>query len=402
MPSPLERLRALRRSLPGAYWVVWVGTLINRAGGFVVPLLTYYLVDERHLRLSEAGLIVSLYGAGAVGAALVGGVLADRFGRRATMALSMISGAVVMTGLGFVEDERGIAGLVLVLGFVGELYRPAVSAFVADVVPPEDRLRAYGLLYWAINLGFAIAPLAAGLVAGWSYTALFFIDGATMGAFGVLVLLKLPETRPVRAPDDTTPRIGLGHVLRDGPFIAFVVLGFAFAMMMYQSTVALSAHFAAQGHSARAFGAVIAVNGIAIVLIQPWLTARLIHRDPSRVVAFAALLTGVGFALHGVSAAIVVHIVAVLVWTIGEIVASPVHSTMVANLAPAEARGRYQGVFTMSFGMASFLGPLLGAAVLEDAGPDALWLGCLAVGAVTAAGYLLTAPARRARLAAAG
>ncbi len=397
MRSVVQRLRAIRRSLPEVYWTVWLGTLINRAGGFVVPLLTYYLKDERGLDIADAGVIVSLFGVGAVAAALVGGVMTDRLGRRATMALSMLGGAATVTALGFVRDETSIAALVLLLGFVGELYRPAVSAFVADVVPAEDRLRAYGILYWAINLGFAIAPLAAGLVARWSYTALFFVDGVTMAVFGVLVLVRLPETKPART-DDGAPRIGLLHVLRDGPFMAFVVLGLAFAMMMYQSTVALAAHFDAQGHDATTFGAVIAVNGITIVLVQPWLTARLTSRDPSRVVAFAALLTGVGFALHGVSPWIPIHVVAVLVWTLGEIVASPVHANTVASLAPPDARGRYQGVFTMSFGAASFLGPLVGARVLDDLGSEVLWFGCLGVGVLTSLGYLVTARGRRARL----
>jgi MFS family permease len=385
-----ERLRGLYRSLPPVYWTVWVGTLINRAGGFAVPLLTFYLIDERGLSIGDAGAIVSLFGAGGVVAALVGGVLADRLGRRATMAISLLGGAAVMFGLGAVTEPAAIAALTLALGFVGELYRPAVQAFVADVVPAEHRLRAYGLLYWAINMGFAIAPIAAGLVAEWSYTALFIIDGGTMAIYGLIVVVRLPETRPVRVAGDGAAPVGLLRIASDRAFLRFLILTFLTTLLMYQSSSTLAAWMDSQGHSARAFGAVIAVNGILIVLLQPTISARVAPLDPMRVLTASALLIGAGFALHGASALVVVHVAAVAIWTLGEIAAAPTGAALVARLSGPETRGRYQGLFTMSWGLASFAGPLLGPRVLEHGGPAALWGGCLAIGIIAAAGFATT------------
>jgi MFS family permease len=386
----LQGFRELRRVLPPVYWTVWIGTLINRAGGFVVPFLTFYLIDERGLSIGDAGAIVSLFGAGGMVAALVGGVLADRLGRRATMATSLLGGAAVMFGLGAVTEPAAIALLTLALGLVGELYRPAVQAFVADVVPPEHRMRAYGLLYWAINMGFSIAPLAAGLVAGWSYTALFFIDGATMAIYGVIILARLPETRPDRAAGDGALQVGLLHIASDRTFRRFLLLTFLTVFIMYQSNSALSAWMASQGHTARIFGAVIAVNGILIVLAQPSITARVVPFDPMRVLALSSLVVGAGFALHGVSALVLVHVAAVAIWTLGEIAAAPTSASVVAQLSGPETRGRYQGLFTMSWGVAAFVGPLVGPRVLEQAGPAALWGGCLATGVLASIGFATT------------
>src|SRR5688500_16876042 len=154
-----ERIAAARARLPAVYWTVWLGTLINRLGQFVGPLLTFYLTQDRGYELTEAGGIIALLGLGQVAAALVGGVLADRLGRRATMALSLFGAAATMLVLAQARSYDAIAVTVLVLGFTGELYRPAVAALVADVVPAKDRVYAYGLLYWCINIGFAIAPV---------------------------------------------------------------------------------------------------------------------------------------------------------------------------------------------------------------------------------------------------
>ncbi len=393
-PTMFERLRGLYRSLPPVYWTVWVGTLINRAGGFAVPLLTFYLIDERGLSIGDAGAIVSLFGAGGVVAALVGGVLADRLGRRATMAISLLGGAAVMFGLGAVTEPVAIAVLTLALGFVGELYRPAVQAFVADVVPAEQRVRAYGLLYWAINMGFAIAPIAAGLVAEWSYTALFIIDGGTMAIYGLIVVARLPETRPVRAAGEGAAPVGLLRIAADRAFLRFLILTFMTTLLMYQSSSTLAAWMDSQGHSARTFGAVIAVNGILIVLLQPSISARVALLDPMRVLTASALLIGAGFALHGTSALVVVHVAAVAIWTLGEIAAAPTGAALVARLSGPETRGRYQGLYTMSWGLASFVGPLLGPRILEHGGPAALWGGCLAIGIIAAAGFATTPRSR--------
>ena len=67
---------------------------------------------------------------------------------------------------------------------------------MTDIVPPEDRVRAFSLNYWAINLGFAIAPVLGGLLASSGYLTLFLVDAGTTLVFAVLVFLKVPESRP--------------------------------------------------------------------------------------------------------------------------------------------------------------------------------------------------------------
>jgi len=398
----VKRVVEIRRSLPEVYWVVWLGTLVNRSGGFVGPLLTFYLTGDRHLSLGTAGLVVALFGGGGSLAALVGGVLADRVGRRATMLMSMIGGGVLMASLGFQRDVTAIAVNTFALGFVGELYRPAVMAFVGDVVPPSDRLRAFGYLYWVINLSFAFASVMGGLLSKWSYTALFVGDAATMFGFAALIAVRLPETRPAAAAvraegEGATSGVTLWHVLTDRTFMMFWVLSFGFTLIIYQSAVPLSAQLARQGFDQSAYGALLAVNGVMIVLLQPSLTAWGKNRDRSRLLALSVFLMGSGMALHGVSSVIPVHVIAITTWTIGEIIASPVNSTVVTNLAAAEARGRYQGTFGMSWSLASMLGPIVGAAVFDHAGAGALWGGCAGLGIAVALGYLATSAGRRAR-----
>jgi MFS family permease len=73
----------------------------------------------------------------------------------------------------------------------------------------------------------------------------------------------------------------------------------------------------------------------------------------------------------------------------------PVGNAVVADLAPSDLRGRYQGANGLAFGLGSFLAPALGALVLQTMGSVAVWLGCLAAGLGVAAGQLAMADALR-------
>ena len=65
----------------------------------------------------------------------------------------------------------------------------------------------------------------------------------------------------------------------------------------------------------------------------------------------------------------------VFVWTLGEIAHLPTSNAVVADIAPTALRGRYQGLYVMSWGAASVLAPIAGGAILDGPGSAVLWLG---------------------------
>ncbi len=140
-------LRREYRRFPPRFWLLLVGSLVNRVGSFVIPFLTLYLTGQREYSESAAALVVSLYGFGSVGAALLGGVLSDRLGRRATLLLSLWGGAAALVALGRARSPEAIGACACLFGFLGEMYRPAVGAMIADIVAPELRARAYAHSY---------------------------------------------------------------------------------------------------------------------------------------------------------------------------------------------------------------------------------------------------------------
>lgn len=201
------------RGLPRPFWVLLTGTLVNRIGGFVLVFLAIYLTEVRGLTSAEAGAIVSACGLGALAGGPLGGAVSDRIGRRPTLVASLVGGGASMLVLGLVTHTTSITVAALVTGLLYEMYRPVVSATVADVVMSEDRPRAYGLIYWAVNVGASIAPLLGGFIAARSYPALFAVDGATTALYGVILWAALPETRSRESADGHAMRWAAGAIL---------------------------------------------------------------------------------------------------------------------------------------------------------------------------------------------
>jgi MFS family permease len=394
-----QRIAAATSGLPRVFWTIWWGLIVNRLASFVIAFLSIYLVRERGFSPAEAGRVLALYGAGMTVAGPLGGLLADRIGRRATMLVALVLGSSAVAALAFARDPALLAALAFLSAAAGDLYRPAMSAAVADVVPPIDRPRAYGLVYWAVNLALSVGLFLGGLVAERSMIALFLADAGTSIAAAGIILLHVPETLPRGIVHEPAIR-GLAKVFSDGPFISFLLLHFAALAVFTQWQLALPLDMAAHGLGPSAFAFLLALNCMGVVLIQPILSPRLYRFDAARLLALSTLLFGAGYGVNAVGGNLAVYGIGTALWTIGEVIGFPVAATMVANLAPTSLRGRYQGAFSMCFGIAFSLSPLAAGEVLQRLGGRALWLLCLAVALAVSAGHLLTAEPRRKRLAA--
>ncbi|AJE41328.1 MDR family MFS transporter [Streptomyces nodosus] len=384
--------RAVRESvsgLPREFWWLWTSTLVNRLGAFVATFMALYLTLGRGYSASYAGLVASLHGLGGVISSLVAGVMTDRLGRRPTLLIAQSSTAVSVALLGFMHDPVAIAAVAFLVGMASNASRPAVQAMMADIVRPEDRVRAFSLNYWAINLGFAVSAMGAGFIAKYSYLAGFLIEAAMTMACAIVVFVKLPESRPTRISKGSAEEVGLGTVLRDGRFMSVVGLSFLVAVIFQQGSVGLPVAMGRAGFTPADYGLAVAVNGFLIVALQLPVTRFIERRDPRQLLIVSSLLAGYGFGLTAFAGSVAVFALTVCVWTMAEIVNAPVQTGLVVRLSPTHGRGRYQGMYTLSWAVAALIAPLMSGLVIDRFGAKWLWGMCAVVGMVAAAGYAL-------------
>ena len=391
-PAPVSgqsRFAQLSEGIPRPFWALLFGTFITKAGTFVMPLLFVYLTQARQLPLPLAGAVTSLYGLGSLVGSFMGGVMADRLGRRFTMLASLLVGAAFLLLLGVSVELWQLAIATLLLGMTADAYRPASQALVADIVPPKHQMKAFGMQYWAINLGFTIASVLGGFMAKRNFGALFIGDAITTLILAFIVWRAVPESRPPPVTGSQRPPAGNALTpFTDPKYGPFLLLNFLVALLFFQHLSSLPEDMRLKGLSTEEFGLSIAANGLLIVLFQPLATRWATGIAKPRVLALAAALTGLGFGLTTFATSLATYAFTVAIWTWGEILFSPVNASIVATLSPTHLRGRYQGAFTITWSLAAMLSPLLGSSLIPIIGHRALWLGCFAVGLMVAAAHL--------------
>jgi len=354
-------------ALPRAFWALWVCQLVNRLGSFVQPFLVLYLTQDRHLSAGTAGAVAAAVGLGSVAAQLVGGFLTDRIGRRLTMLICFFG-----------------TGAALVL--------------LADLLQPTERVRAYGLLFWAINLGFSVSTVAAGVLASFGYGLLFWVNAATSVIAGLVIWTMVPESRPAPVAGAAS-RALLPVVARDTVFLLMILIQIGYATIYMQGYSTLPLAMAGDGLSSRVYGLVIGLNGVVIVLVQPFLGRWMVKLDRPKLLAASMLVVGLGFGVGAVVHSWWGYALSVVVWTLGEIGFAAVIGAVFADLAPIDLRGRYMGLSGMAFGVGTVIGPLAGTNALEHLGPTVTWLGCAVLGVTIFLGQYALAPALHARAA---
>jgi MFS family permease len=370
-----ESRQATRLGLPTLAVAVGSIHFVVRVGGLVQPMLVLYLTQEQQMSSTAAGTVVAAVGIGDLVSMLLGGWLGDRIGRRRTMILGFLGSAGALIELGTTDTAPSTWVAALVFGLASELFYPAASAAVADL-PPELRVRSYSLVFWLANVGYSLAAVTAGALASHGFDVLFWVNGAAMLVAAAIAWAAVPDTVATHAGPT---RALLPALLADRLMVTMILIFLAVFTLQYQTVSTLPLRMTAAGHDAATYGAVLALNGLAIVLLQPVGVAVLSRRNRGNVLAVSMLLVGAGAALTSLAENTVGFAVAVLTVTLGEIGIAIHFGAVFADIAPPDLRSRYMGVAADAFSVGSILGPIIGVALLGWV--DRAWLAALAMGA---------------------
>jgi predicted MFS family arabinose efflux permease len=376
--------------LPREVWILFIATLVNRAGTMVLPFLTLYVTRSLGLTDSQAGLVFTVYGIGAILTAPVSGRLSDRAGPLAVMKLSLFFSAAILFILPFAETLIAILVVTFVWAIAGEALRPASFVLISNVVAPEQRKAAFALNRLAINLGMSIGPVAGGFLAEASFKAIFFVDGATSLAAGLILVAsgrrfnQTGEAEGSVAVTEDPPVAPLG-VLKDYRFLYFLLAMIPVEMVFFQSQAAMPLFLVRDlGMTESLFGTLFAINTVIIVLIEVPMNAAIADWPNRPMLALGAFLCGAGFGALAFVTGFWSAGATVVVWTFAEMILFPASAAYVADISPAKKRGQYMGLYTMGFSLAFAVGPGIGALVYEKFGGNALWTASFITGCLSA------------------
>lgn len=367
--------------------------LISTSGvSMIWPFQTIYLQKKLAIPLTPITLLLSLSAISVLISSIFFGTVIDRLGRKWPMVLGLAAHAASLILFIFAQSYAQFAFLMVLNGIVNPIYRIAADAMVADVIPPEERAEAIALVRLSHNLGIAIGPVTGGILASISY-ALVFTGGAVgLACYALLVMALGRETMPERMPDTITkPEVlgGYDRILKDFPFLAFFALytltQFSTVLMWQLMPVYANTNF---GVPENQYGAIPMTNALLVVGLQMAITYRSKIRPPLLVLAAGALIYGLSAGSVALAGDFWGFWTCMVIMTFGEMLLVPTGSTHVANISPADMRGRYMGTFGLSWGIAQGIAPILGGALNDQVGPWAIWLLGLAAGLLATLGFI--------------
>jgi predicted MFS family arabinose efflux permease len=390
------------RFLPRPVWLVAAPQLVNRAGSMVLSFLVLYLTRDRGFSAEQAGFVILLYGVGAIVCGPLAGRLADKWGSVPLMRASLFLSGAMLLVYPLAKGRGAIAVVTVVLAVLTEAFRPAAMSFFAETVEPARRKSAFAVYRLAINLGMAIGPAVGGILATIAFRYLFFVDGATSIAAGlVLAGAALPSGKTPRAAGSpsTTTRLRLSTAAHADPRFLFFLLGVLPVCVIFFQHISTMPLYIVEdlGFTPRTFGLLFSLNCLIIVVFEIPLNAATAHWSHRRTLALGALLSGAGYGAMAFARDFWTLAVTVLIWTLGEMLFFPASAAYATDIAPEARRGEYSGLYTMVFSIAFGVGPWAGTVVLERAGARLLWGITFVLGVIAALVFLrLPEPTRHA------
>jgi MFS family permease len=387
-------LAQLYREYPPTFWTLVGSTFIDRVGGAVLfPFFALFVTARFGVGMTEAGLFFTVLAVSRLAGSMLGGALADRFGRRTILVIGLAGSGLASLGIGLAPSFALLFLFDVFAGLFGAIGRPAQEAMVADLLPEEKQAGGFAVLRVASNVAIAVGPAIGGFIATRSYVALFVIDAIASLITTVLVIWLVRESRP--APDQGEEVISLGQavrdyrlVFRDGRFMTFVLTMILLTMGYSQIFSTLSVYLRdVHGVAEHRYGWLISVNAALVVFLQFAVTRQASRFRPLRVMVTGAFLYAAGLALFGLAATYLLFVLAIVIATLGELLVQPTAHALVARFAPQMMRGRYMAIYGFTWPAAQGIGPLAAGLVMDNADPRFVWFAGAALALASAAGF---------------
>ena len=386
--------KKIAQEFPRKFWSVVGVSFIDRVGGTMLfPFFALYITQKFHVGMTQAGVVLGLFSVFGLVGQMIGGALTDKFGRRKLIIFGLVFSALSTLTLGFINTFSALIPLAIGVGLLSDIAGPAHAAMIADILPENQRQEGFGILRVVGNLAWIFGPTIGGFVAGKSFLALFIIDAVISSLVALLFYLLIPETKPQNQPGEKPESLlvtfkGYFQVLRHGAFIAFMAAGMLMGLFYQQMYHSLSVYLRDNhGIDPKGYGFLLTASAIVVILFQFSMTRWIKKKPAFKMMALGTLFYMLGFSMFGFVGQYWLFVLAIMIITTGEMIVVPTSQALAVNFATEDMRGRYMGVFGITWMLPATIGPGAAGLILDHFNPNLLWYIGGALCAISALAY---------------
>jgi len=381
------------RRFPKQFWLILGGILLAETGSSLIwPFMTIYIRSTLGIPLAVAASLMTITSLTTLASSFITGPITDRVGRKGMMVIGLAVISCIFTAMAFTETLAGWAVIMFLRGLFIPVYRVGADAMVADLTNRGNRPEAYSMMRMMGNAGIAIGPSIGGFLAARSYTTSFFSAAVAFLIFSLLILFFARETLPARRSslEGEHHTAGFTPVLRDQPFLA-IVGTYTLTIMGNAVLMLLLAVYAKENYGIPEYqyGFIMATNALMVVLFQYPVTTITKKYSPLPVLAIGALFYTIGIGGVAFGSTFWGFWLCMVTLTIGELIMSPTTTTLVANIAPPDMRGRYMSIFGLTWGIGVGIGPVVAGFFSDRFFPSAMWYVGAIFALLSVAGFII-------------
>jgi MFS family permease len=378
------------RTYPRQFWLVAIGVLISSIGSSMIwPFQLIYASKVLSQPIATVATLISVSSFVGMMVSFLGGSIADRFGRKPVM-----FAAIAAHGLAYLLMSRATTyiGLLIPMTMMGAampFHAIGSDAMMADLIPQDERNRAYSILRMVNNAGIAIGPGIGGFIVTKSYSLAFYGAAIGMLTYSLILLLFVRETLKRQEHKQTESLLenikDYKRVLADRQYIGFiatVTFGMIAPLMLWTLfAVYTKTYF---GLPENLYSWLPITNALMCVFVQYFVTLFTRKREPIRMIALGMFIYAVGVGSVALMSSFWGFWVSMVILSLGELILIPTGTTYAANRAPADLRGRYMTIYWFTWGLARAAAPIIGGFLNDAISPKAIWIGGLLIGTTSA------------------
>jgi predicted MFS family arabinose efflux permease len=373
-------------------WILSVAMFINRSGSMVLLFASLYFTKDLHFSIAQAGLVMSLYGAGSILGSYIGGWLTDRKNLFYIMFFSLISSGLILLLLLIATSPLWIGAIIFFYALAADMFRPANSKAIASYSNKENLTRSVSLVRLAVNLGFSVGPAIGGFIALYlGYKWLFVIDAFTGFAAAAMLYIYLPKTTVVETTHDhAVLNDSSTSAYRDGTYLLFILLVAFYGICFFQLFASIPQYFARVcNYKEDVIGLLLALNGLLVVVVEMPLITVLGKKQKvfPYIIAGAICIPIAMLILHLGKGIIIWSVLYTIIITLSEVFAMPFMMNYALSRPKKERQGQYSALYSISYGIANIGAPLIGLGIADRYGFDAMFYFFIGLGLFVAVGF---------------
>jgi len=383
----LKPYKGLQREV----YIIALSKFINALGALIFPFLALILSKKIGLSGFQAGIYTSIGGFLFIPSSVLGGKLADKYGRKKIILIFESLGMLAYVGCIFIEPTMTMVYMIMLAAVFMGIAAPAHDAMIADFSDVEKREGAYSLLYLGFNLGFAFSMILAGQLFADHLHWMFVIDAATamIGLLLIAFFVAEPTKENVQSKDGTRATAdslsndeedysgSIFQVLWERPILLkFALLMFIYKFVYSQWTFLMPIHAADEfGEKVGTvlYGNLGTLNALIVVLLTALITRLFTRFTSIHKIVLASLLLSIGFGLLGFISGQKAFYLSVIIFTIGEIMEAISTMPYVMNHTPKSHRARMSSFVNLTMGIGFTVGPVMMGLVKDTWGYDFSW-----------------------------